>query len=309
MMSFTNAAKFNGWDAKEKLAYLRASLTGVAAQLLWGADDVTYDQLVKKLENRFSAVGLEERYQAELQCRRRRPNEQIRELAQDVRRLMALAFPGNDDTPLWQHIARDSFLTALDDPDLQMEVRRNEPRTFEETVRLALRYEITKAAVESSASSGRHRISRRVDGTRDESPPYQAQAPTQQRQDFEDLQTTVELEGRSQSEASKTSRRSPRRKEKRARAADRTVTTSGQTGTSLTLPEIPQLNEMMRKFQEIEATGRQERAELAAKLDMMTKRMEKYECLGQGRIQSTARSVPVQGQEYPPSFRQAAPVP
>ena len=87
------------------------------------------------------------------------------------------------------------------------------------------------------------------------------------------------------------------------------MTASGQAGTPLTLPEIPQLNEMMRKFQEIEATGRQERAQLAAKLDMMTKRMEKYECLGQGRIQSTARPVPVQGQEYPPSFRHATPTP
>jgi len=209
MMSFTNAAKFNGWNAKEKLAYLRASLTGVAAQLLWGADDISYDQLVKKLEDRFGSAGLEERFEAELHCRRRRPGEPIGELAQDVRRLMSLAFPGNDDAPLWQHIARDSFFTALDDPALQMEVRKNEPRTFEEAVRLALRYEITKAAVESSASSGRHRVSRRVDGTRDESPPFQAQAQTQQHQDFEDLQTTVELEGRSQCEASKTSRRSP----------------------------------------------------------------------------------------------------
>ena len=149
MVTFDNAAEFNRWDAKEKLAFLRASLTGVAVQLLWGIGSLTYDQLVKKLQDRFGAAGMEDRYQAELRCRRRRPGESIRELAQDIRGLMLLAYPGQGDSVLGQHIARDAFLTALDDPELQMKIRDKDPETLEEAVRSASRFEVTRAAVES----------------------------------------------------------------------------------------------------------------------------------------------------------------
>ena len=307
MVSFANAAKFNRWDAEEKLADLRASLTGIAAQLLWGTDDLTYDQLVKKLEDRFGTVGMEERFQAELQCRRRRPGEPIRELAQDIRRLMSLAFPGEDDTGLGQHILKDYFVSALDDPVLQMEVRKNEPRTFEKAVRLALRYEITKAAVEASSSSSRHRVSRRIDEIRDEAPLFQPQASGQQHQEFDDLcQPAVELGGKSQFEVSKTDRRSPRRKEKRARATDRTSASAGQAGMPPSLPDLPQLNEVVKRFQEMEATVRQERAELAAKLDVMSKRLERYERFEQGRTQNAPRPAPNQGQAIPPPVQRTA---
>ena len=130
MVVFNNAASFNGWNEKEKLAYLRASLTGTAVQLLWEAKDITYAQLVNKLRERFGSIGMEERYQTELRCRRRREGESIRALAQDIRRLMSLAYPGESDTRLGQHIARDAFLTSLNDPELQFEVRKSDPHTL-----------------------------------------------------------------------------------------------------------------------------------------------------------------------------------
>ena len=78
----------------DKVAHLRWSLTGIAAQLLWGTEDATYDQLLEKLRNRFGGRGMEEKFQNELRCRRRARGETLRELAQDVQRLMALAYPG-----------------------------------------------------------------------------------------------------------------------------------------------------------------------------------------------------------------------
>jgi len=126
-----------------------------------------YDQLVKKLKDRFGALGMEERYQTELRCRRRRDGESIRELAQDVRRLMSLAYPGQEDSNLGQHIARDSFLAALGDPDLQIKIRERDTPTFEENVRLALRIEVTRAAVDST-STGRYRVTRRVEEQHDD---------------------------------------------------------------------------------------------------------------------------------------------
>ena len=63
--------------------------------------------------------------------------ESIRELAHDVRRLMSLAYPGQIDIHLGQHIGRDAFVAALGNPELQFEVRKGDPHTLEESVKLA----------------------------------------------------------------------------------------------------------------------------------------------------------------------------
>ena len=92
LVSFENAARFNEWISKEKLAFLSASLTGPAVQLLWGNKKFTYKGLVKELKEKFGETGMEERYQAELRCRRRREGETIRDLAQDIHRLMTVSY-------------------------------------------------------------------------------------------------------------------------------------------------------------------------------------------------------------------------
>ena len=43
LTQFTNCAEYNHWSESEKLAYLRWSLKGFAAQMLWGAKDLTYN--------------------------------------------------------------------------------------------------------------------------------------------------------------------------------------------------------------------------------------------------------------------------
>jgi len=123
LVSCENAARFNEWNSKEKLAFLSASPTGPAVQLLWGDKKFTYKELVKELKEKFGATGMEERYQTELRCRRRREGETIRDLAQDIHRLMMHAYPGQCESELGQHIARVSFLVALNDPVLQVKVR------------------------------------------------------------------------------------------------------------------------------------------------------------------------------------------
>ena len=91
---FENCAKYNRWSLIDKVAHLRWSLSGTAAQLLWGTEDLTYAELTEKLRGRFGGKGMEEKYQTELRCRRRARGESLRELSQDVQRLMALADPG-----------------------------------------------------------------------------------------------------------------------------------------------------------------------------------------------------------------------
>ena len=44
----------------------------------------------------------------------------LRELAQDIRRLMTLAYPGEKSFMLSEHIARDAFLSTLADPEFEL---------------------------------------------------------------------------------------------------------------------------------------------------------------------------------------------
>ena len=293
MVTFNNAAKFNGWDETEKLAYLQASLTGAAVQLLWGADNITYDQLVKKLKDRFGALGMEERYQTELRCRRRRDGESIRELAQDVRRLMSLAYPGQEDSNLGQHIARDSFLAALGDPDLQIKIRERDPRTLEETVRLALRIEVTRAAVDST-STGRHRVTRRVEeqhADAQETDAKTASSTCPERVEAVTPRQSCESNGLDrQQNTARPGYWSPRKRERRSRATSQTENT--------------QLEQLTKKLQEMEIANRKKDAEMSAKLDLMSKELDRYKHLDQIRTHSAVRPNQSQGQEHLPTHQQ-----
>ena len=86
--------------------------------------------------------------------------EKLQKLAQDVQRLMALAYPG-EKSALSEHIARDAFLSALDDPELELKIREREPDNLDVAVKLAQRFEVFKATVETS-SNARHRTNRQV---------------------------------------------------------------------------------------------------------------------------------------------------
>ena len=70
LVQFNNCAQFNRWNDTEKLHYLRWSLTGSAAQMLWGTEEMSFRQLIARLCSRFGNLEMKEKYQAELQCRR-----------------------------------------------------------------------------------------------------------------------------------------------------------------------------------------------------------------------------------------------
>ena len=68
------------------------------------------------------------------------PGESLRALLHDVRRLIALSYPGpmNSTTEI---VDRDAFIDALDDRQLSLRVREKEPTTLEEALRVAIRLE------------------------------------------------------------------------------------------------------------------------------------------------------------------------
>ena len=161
LCKFRSCAKFNRWSEEERLAHLWASLQRDAAQLLWDSDNLSFDELVEKLKQRFGSRGMEARYQTELRCRRRRKDESIREVAQDIRRLLALAYPGQQ-SELCEHLGRDAFLAALDDPELELKVREHDPMDLDASVKLAQRFEVSRDIVNAHSSCGKHRALRQV---------------------------------------------------------------------------------------------------------------------------------------------------
>ena len=166
LAQFNNCAQFNHWDSTEKLMYLRWSLNGVAAQMLWGTEEMSYKQLVARLRSRFGSLDMEEKYQAELQCRSRKPNESLRELAQDVRRLMMLAYPGDRST-MSERLAKEHFICAFDDPDLELKVREKEPQTLDSALKYAQRLEVFRNAVRQRRLRMNRQVTRSPDSRSD----------------------------------------------------------------------------------------------------------------------------------------------
>ena len=132
---------------------------------------------------------------------------------------MSLACPGKSDSHLGQHIARDAFLTVLNDPELQFEVRKSDPHTLEEAVKLASRIEISRAAVEPAAS-GRQRVNRRVEDQPNENQLAEVEIATTPRCVPADIRRQPEdgVMHKRRGEMSPASFSSPRKRGRRVRA-------------------------------------------------------------------------------------------
>ena len=141
LAKFKNCAKYNEWDSDERAIFLKDSLSGNASQVLWEvAEDATDEEIIRLLRNRFGCSNQTERFRAELHGRRRRPGESIQSVYQDIRRLMALGFPGQSGE-LLEIIGRDAFLESLSDPVLRVRVLDQQPKTLDEALVTVVRME------------------------------------------------------------------------------------------------------------------------------------------------------------------------
>ena len=146
-------AKYNEWDADEKAAFLCNSLSGPASQVLWELKGTASDtDVIALLRQRFGTANAVERYRAELRARRRKPGESIETLYTDIRRLMALAFPGHSGE-LYEVLGRDALLEALGDNALRIRVMDQDPKTIDEVLQVVGRMEAYTAAVEKAKAT------------------------------------------------------------------------------------------------------------------------------------------------------------
>ena len=144
-----NAAEFNDWTFRESLAHLKASLRGSAAQLLWESPNhcFTYAELVEKLKQRFGSSNQSAQFKSQLKARRRGKTETLQSLYTDVCRLLSLAYPNQFDMTTTQEIGIDSFLEAIDDPQLERRVRDRDFTSLDETFRYCLKLEAFDKAI------------------------------------------------------------------------------------------------------------------------------------------------------------------
>ena len=147
-----NCREYYGWSEKDTVHHLRASLDGSAGQVLWEVQgQSSVDSIVSLLRNRFGNQNQTERFRAELYARRRMKGESIQTVYQDIRRLVALAFPGEGgSTPgsVYEVVARDAFLSAIDNPSIRRRILERDPPpdTLDAALSAAVRLEALDAA-------------------------------------------------------------------------------------------------------------------------------------------------------------------
>ena len=95
---------------------------------------------MQKLEKKFGGKGQADQRRSELSARRRQRGETIPSLAQDITRLVALAYEGPKSI-YSDVLAIDAFLKALDDTVMARKIKELMPPDLDEAVRHALRFE------------------------------------------------------------------------------------------------------------------------------------------------------------------------
>ena len=130
---FKKTAKFEDWDTDETLHFLSESLVGIAEDAVTEVDNcTTLKQAYQLLKKTFANEAVEERYEAELRNRRRKPGETLTELCHAIKQLMKKAYPAEIGKKRYEKLSRDYFLNSLDDEDICKRVGDQRCETLQE---------------------------------------------------------------------------------------------------------------------------------------------------------------------------------
>jgi len=168
LAKFAKLAEYMQWDDTDHYYHLCASLDGIAGQVLWDAGpQASESDVITLLRTRFGNELQAERFKAELKVRRHRPNESLQQLYLDISKLVALAYPGSLPE-LINHVAKEAFIEALNEPQLQLKVLEREPKLVEDALKVAIRLEAYEASlvpkIRDKGAAG-HRAKRKVKAT------------------------------------------------------------------------------------------------------------------------------------------------
>ena len=137
-----------GWSEDEAVLYLIASLRGPATKVLGHVPPSQagdYLAITRALERRFGKSDTPEVYKARLKARKRRRGEPLPQLAQDIEDLTYKAFPSMafmlSPHYVIDGLAKDYFIDALNDRELQLYVMQSHPTTIAQALTSAVELE------------------------------------------------------------------------------------------------------------------------------------------------------------------------
>lgn len=99
-----------------------------------------YDTLLAALEACFDSGHQAELNRMKLKNRLRQRDEGLTELAEDVEKLIRLAYP-DADPAMVELLGIDHFIDALHDEEIRLKLRQSSPKTLREAVQTALELE------------------------------------------------------------------------------------------------------------------------------------------------------------------------
>ena len=136
-------AELNAWTETEKAIFLAINLKGPALTLLGNLPSrsrTDYGTLTAALDSRFGNAHQTELNRTRLRNRRRKRDEGLPELAEDIERLVRLAYPDADPAML-EVLAKDQFIDALPGDDARLRIRQMRPPTMRTALEYALELE------------------------------------------------------------------------------------------------------------------------------------------------------------------------
>jgi len=149
LLQFKQLAAYLQWTERDTFYNLSASLAGPAARVLWELPQgATTADLERLLQTRFGTEQQTASYQAKLRARRREINEPLQALYQDISHLLQLAYPGEGGRFI-SRVGVDTFITALNDRELEYEVLKLGPTTLEEAANHAMRLDALAKSVDA----------------------------------------------------------------------------------------------------------------------------------------------------------------
>ena len=145
---FELLAQLNKWNQGEKAAHLAVSLRDEAATVLTNlpaANRQDYEALTSALESRFGTKNQIDLYRTRLRTRSRTKEEPLAGLAEDVERLVRLAYPEASESMV-QVLAKDQFIDSLCDEDMRLRILQSKPVSVRDALQTALELESFQTA-------------------------------------------------------------------------------------------------------------------------------------------------------------------
>lgn len=157
LTQFNLLAELNRWNTRTKALFLASSLSGGARALLNEMSDCerhSYEALVEALKSRFGSINRSEVFRAELQTRIRMRNETLPELAQAIKQLTRIAYPGTY-SKVRDTLSLDYFIDAIPETEIRLRLREVCPKTINEAENIAVRLEALRIADRQKGKSVR----------------------------------------------------------------------------------------------------------------------------------------------------------